>query len=374
MQTGWAASSCSYWTSHRYIEQIVRKQASSFITFSPKFNRNLIIRINIIVRESYFFILAFAILFFLEVVYFHIAKRYNILDIPNERSSHNRPTIRGGGIIFILGIILWAIFNFSIYPWFVIGAILISIVSFIDDIHSVPNRYRIVIHFISIILLLYQCGLIVLSGWGILITIAAIIVATGIINAFNFMDGINGITGCYSLAALIPLLYLNHNYEFVLDKLILVVIASILVFCFFNFRKRARCFAGDVGSVTIAFVIIFLIGRLIAKTHDISYIMFLAVYGVDSIMTIIHRIYLRENIFEAHRKHVYQLLANELKIPHLVVSTTYFTIQLMVSLGLIFITFNKTLYCLLVLFLLTVVYWIIIKLFFYLHIKNEKLR
>ena len=374
MQTGWAASSCSYWTSHRYIEQIVRKQASSFITFSPKFNRNLIIRINIIVRESYFFILAFAILFFLEVVYFHIAKRYNILDIPNERSSHNRPTIRGGGIIFILGIILWAIFNFSIYPWFVIGAILISIVSFIDDIHSVPNRYRIVIHFISIILLLYQCGLIVLSGWGILITIAAIIVATGIINAFNFMDGINGITGCYSLAALIPLLYLNHNYEFVLDKLILVVIASILVFCFFNFRKRARCFAGDVGSVTIAFVIIFLIGRLIAKTHDISYIMFLAVYGVDSIMTIIHRIYLRENIFEAHRKHVYQLLANELKIPHLVVSTTYFTIQLMVSLGLIFITFNKTLYCLLVLFLLTVVYWIIIKLFFHLHIKNEKLR
>lgn len=320
-------------------------------------------------KEIYYYIIIFFVLLIIELVYFRIADRFGIIDRPNERSSHTLITRRGGGIIFLCGILLWSFLfeGFLTYPWFVAGAILISIISFFDDIHSIPNRYRITIHFISIALMLYQIGVLVLHGWGLFIAIFAIIVATGIINAFNFMDGINGITGCYSLAVLLPLDLLNNRYSFTQQNLIIITIISVIVFLFFNFRKKAICFAGDVGSVTIAFVIIFLLGLLIKKTNDISYIILLAIYGVDTIMTIIHRLYLRENIFQAHRKHVFQLMANELKIPHLIVTSIYFSIQLIISLGLIYCGKYKLLYSILVIIILSTLYWAIVKKYYHLH-------
>ncbi len=319
----------------------------------------------------YLLTIIIVVLFLVEIGYFRIARFFNIIDKPNLRSSHTKPTIRGGGVIFILGLILWAIVyrGVFIYPWFLAGAVLISLISFIDDIHSVPNRYRILIHFASVLLLLFECGFLNIHGCNILLTIAVLIVATGIINAFNFMDGINGITGFYGLAVLFPILWLNSKINFVESQLIIISIVSLLVFCFFNFRKKAKCFAGDVGSVSIAFIIVFFLGRLIYKTQDISYIMFLAVYGVDTIMTIIHRLYLKENIFEAHREHCFQLLANELRMPHLVVSSIYFVIQLSINVGLIVIDRHRMLYCSLILMFLIVVYWTIIKRYFHLHHK-----
>ena len=109
-------------------------------------------------------------------------------------------------------------------------------------------------------------------------------------------------------------------------------ILGCVVFLFFNFRQKAACFAGDVGSVTIAFWIISLLLKLIFISGDWKYLLFLSVYGVDTILTIIHRLFLKQNIFKAHRLHFYQILANERKKPHLVVTSIYAIVQLLINL------------------------------------------
>lgn len=106
------------------------------------------------------------------------------------------------------------------------------------------------------------------------------------------------------------------------------------VFSYFNFRPKgkAKCFAGDVGSVGIAFILLFMIGMLIMRTGDVTWLILLVVYGVDGCCTIIHRIMLHENLGEAHRKHVLQLMANDLKIGHMKVTFFYMILQLVISL------------------------------------------
>lgn len=274
------------------------------------------------------YILIFLILLIAELIYFRIADHFNIIDKPNERSSHTRITLRGGGVVFYIGMLLCTAFYGFQYPWFLLGLTLIAGISFIDDVHSVPNRYRLLCHFAAMLLMFYQWGL--FTEYPLWYIAIALIFCTGIINAYNFMDGINGITGGYSLVVLGALIYINTMFfVFMEPELLYVGLLSVLVFNIFNFRKRAKCFAGDVGSVSIAFIILFALGKLILATGDLSYIILLAVYGVDSVLTIIHRLILRENIFKAHRKHAYQLMANELKIPHVVVSGFYMLLQMM---------------------------------------------
>lgn len=276
------------------------------------------------------------VLFILELVYFQIADHYDIIDRPNERSSHREVVLRGGGIIFTMGMWLWAMAYGFEYPWFLAGLTLIAAVSFIDDIRSLPDSVRLLAQFVAMILMMQDLGLLTLSNWWLVIL--ALIFCVGTTNAYNFMDGINGITGGYSIAVLLPLLWLDTDpagIPFVKVPLLWVALLSCIVFCFFNFRPRARCFAGDVGSVGIAFIIVFVLGRLILQTSDVTYIMLLAVYGVDSVLTIIHRIMLHENLGEAHRKHMYQLLANELEWPHLYVAGLYAGVQLLISAGLL---------------------------------------
>lgn len=291
----------------------------------------------------------FVILFVLEITYFKIADKFNIIDNPNERSSHSTIVLRGGGIIFLLGAWVWSIaFGFQ-YPWFLLGLTLVAGVSFIDDIHSLPDSVRLVVQFTAAALAFYQLGM--LSGeWfdmngllmGGLLILLALIVYVGATNVINFMDGINGITAGYAMAVLVPLTLVSDVADL---SLIAVNILSVLVFCMFNFRPRgkAKCFAGDVGSIGIAFIMLFLIGKVIISTGDLTYLIFLLVYGVDGVLTICHRIMLHENLGEAHRKHAYQLMANELKIGHVKVSLLYMAMQLTVSLGFIFICPNTIL-------------------------------
>ena len=305
------------------------------------------------------------LLFVLELLYFQIANHFNIIDKPNLRSSHTHITLRGGGIIFLLGIWLYSIFYGFQYPWFLAGLTAIAGISFVDDVRSVPNRVRLLIHFAAMLLLFQEFGILNLESWWMILL--GLIFCVGIINAYNFMDGINGITGGYSLAVLLPLYYLNRELDFVDPNFLLVVLFSVLVFNFYNFRTRARCFAGDVGSVGIAFIILFALGRLILQTGDFSYLLFLMVYGVDSVLTIVHRLLLHENIGEAHRKHVYQLMANELRIPHVVVSSVYLGTQLLLSFGLILLPFNHWTYFGIVLVILTVIYAWFKKKYYHLH-------
>ena len=282
-------------------------------------------------RYSLYYLIVLVLLFLAELFYFRIADKCNIIDKPNERSSHTRITLRGGGIIFYFGVLAYFITNHFEYPWFMLALTLITFISFVDDIRSTSQVLRLVFHFSAMALMFYQWGLFSLPWWTILV---ALIICTGIINAYNFMDGINGITGGYSLIILVALAYINREIvSFVEQELIITVLCSVLVFNFFNFRKRAKCFAGDVGSVSIAFIVLFLIGKLIIKTEDFSWIVLLVVYGVDSVLTIIHRLMLHENIGLPHRKHLYQIMANELKVPHVVVSSVYMIVQALVIAG-----------------------------------------
>lgn len=311
------------------------------------------------------FILIFVLLVLLELAYFRIADRFNIIDKPNLRSSHTSIVLRGGGIIFLFGVWLYAAFFGLSYPWFILGLSLVGLISFIDDIHSLPDSLRLVVQFTAMFLMFYQFGILNLNDWWIVLI--ALVVCVGIINAYNFMDGINGITGGYSIAVLLPLIYLNGQLDFVAMPYLYVVGLSLLVFCFFNFRKRAKCFAGDVGSISIAFILLFAMGLLILQTQDFSYILFIAVYGADAILTICHRIQLHENLGEAHRKHAYQLMANELKMPHVLVSSIYMLMQLAISFGLIFIPFNHYLYMGIIILALAAAYLLFMKRNYHLH-------
>lgn len=317
------------------------------------------------------YLIIFALLLIAELVYFKIADKCNIIDKPNERSSHSAIVLRGGGIIFLIGVWLWSAFYGFQYPWLLAAVTLAAGISFVDDIHSLPDSIRLVVQFTAMGLMFQQLDILHLDMWWVVIL--ALIVCVGASNIINFMDGVNGITAGYSLAVLIPLLIMNHKIGFMEESFLVVVILSVLVFSIFNFRERgkAKCFAGDVGSVGIAFIMLFAIGKLVMATGDVTWLLFLLVYGVDGCLTICHRILLHENLGEAHRKHAYQLMANELKMSHVVVSLIYMAMQLVVSLGFIYLCPNTVLahwiYLIGALLVLALAYVLFKKKYYHLH-------
>lgn len=300
-----------------------------------------------------------AILVAVELVYFKIADKCNIIDKPNERSSHSSIVLRGGGIIFAISILVWMVWQMALGNWgevqeylpFIIGLVLICGISFWDDVHSLPDSVRLVVQFVATGLMFW--GLMGQGAWfmelawywKVVIGLVALIVFVGATDVINFMDGINGITAGYSLAVLVPLLLANRLDGFIDETFLVVAIIGVLVFSIFNFRPKgkAKCFAGDVGSIGIAFIMLFAIGRLIMQTGDVTWMVFLLVYGVDGTLTIFHRIMLHENLGQAHRKHAYQLMANELGMSHVVVSLLYMAIQLVISLGFVYLCPNSVL-------------------------------
>ena len=323
----------------------------------------------------------FVLLFVAELGYFRIADKFNIIDKPNERSSHSSIVLRGGGIIFLIALWIWFavaigfngggwIFGES-YLWFLLAVTLIAGVSFIDDIHSLPDSVRLVAQFGAMIMMFYQLDMLHLDMWWVVLL--ALIVCVGASNIINFMDGINGITGAYAFASLIPLYLLNEQINIVDPSLIISVGLADLVFCFFNFRPKgkAKCFAGDVGSIGVAYILLFFIGALIMKTQDVTYIIFLLVYGIDGCLTICHRIMLHENLGQAHRKHAYQLMANELKIGHVKVSFFYTLLQLTISLGFIYLCPNTVMahwmYMVGAIAVLAIAYVLFMKRYYHLH-------
>ncbi|WP_159634847.1 MraY family glycosyltransferase [Sphingobacterium composti Ten et al. 2007 non Yoo et al. 2007] len=281
------------------------------------------------------YLIVFVTLFILELVYFKIADRYNIIDKPNERSSHTQITLRGGGIIFYLAALIYFIWSGFQYPWFFLGLTMMAIVSFADDVLTLSNKLRLLIHFSSVLLMAYELQIFSLPWYYL---IGSFIIIVGVINAYNFMDGINGITACYSLAVGGLLAIVNNQLKFIDQDLLLFTLLGVVVFAFFNFRNKAKSFAGDVGSVAIAFILLFAIGKLILETGNFIYILFLAVYGIDAVWTIVRRLYLKENIFKAHRSHLYQFLGNEADMNKLLISFLYGVLQFLIGYITIIIT------------------------------------
>ena len=297
-----------------------------------------------------------------ELVYFKIADHFNIIDKPNERSSHTTIVLRGGGIIFSLSMIAWAVLELvqgvqgvqvvQEYLPFLCGLVLICGISFWDDVHSLPDSVRMGVQILSILLMFWSVGLYTaFDSWVWMVVVAAIALffCVGATNIINFMDGINGITAGYALAMLVPLLLVSSSKfqvsGYIEPSYLVVAIIGVLVFSIFNFRPKgkAKCFAGDVGSIGIAFIILFALGRLMLATKDVTWIVLFLVYGIDGSLTIFHRIMLHENLGQAHRKHAYQLMANELKMSHVTVSCIYMVLQLVISLGFIYLCPNTIL-------------------------------
>ena len=265
------------------------------------------------------------LVFFISMlIFFRIASHYNIVDHPNARSAHKEKTIRGGGVVFLFAAVVAVIMHHE-YWLPITGLFVIGIISFIDDLITLSNRIRILIHLAAVSLLFIYINAFSLPIYEWLILYFIVI---GTINAYNFMDGINGITGAYSLVVLGGIQYVNlYQITFVNEDMIWLPMLACCVFLFFNYRKKARCFAGDVGSVTIASWIVMLLIKLILITNNWSYVLFLAVYGTDSVSTIVHRISLKQNVFKAHRFHLYQIMVNEQKFSHLKVAFGYASLQ-----------------------------------------------
>ncbi|GGH74495.1 MraY family glycosyltransferase [Phaeocystidibacter marisrubri] len=288
----------------------------------------------------------FSVFVLLEMLYIWIAPRIGIVDVPSGRSSHSTLTIRGGGIIFPISIFIGLIVsqNSSVMDhaaWVVSGLFTISVISFIDDKYTIKPLSRLVVHILSVVLLLWGMGF---DSQPWYLWLAALVLIIGWINAFNFMDGINGITALYALSIIVPALFLysSGEYQTLLDSSIVEVgLLSVLAFGVFNIRRKARTFAGDVGSVSMAFILAFILLDLMLSGYGFSILVFFSVYGVDTVFTILTRLKKGENIFEAHRTHLYQYLANEMKIPHVAVSAIYASIQLLINLGWIGMSSNN---------------------------------
>ena len=322
------------------------------------------------------------ILLVAELVYFKIADHFNIVDKPNERSSHSRIVLRGGGVIFTLSIIAWAVMmlvrgnDITGYIPFMVGLLMVAGISFVDDIHSLPDSLRMAVQIVAFLLMFWSLGMMQWSMWWVIPI--ALFFCVGATNIINFMDGINGITAGYGLAMLIPIALLNSSSKFQVSGFIepsylFVAIIGVLVFSFFNMRPKgkAKCFAGDVGSIAIAFIILFALGNLMLAARDVTYIVFFLFYGIDGGLTIFHRIMLHENLGQAHRKHAFQLMSNELKMGHVTVTMIYSIGQLAVSLGFIYLCPDTVLahwiYLVMAGLVLAVAYVLFMKKYYHLH-------
>ena len=302
-----------------------------------------------------------------EFAYLLIAKKLGIVDLPHHQSSHTGAIIRGGGLVFYIAYLMWFVLSGYQYPMIFAGLTIMAATSFADDIHSISPKVRLVLQLAAMMVMLYEARVFNLHLQQMLLLSVACV---GAINIYNFMDGINGMTGGYSLVILLSLLYVNNYYlELIENDLLIYMMMADAIFCLFNFRGKAKCFAGDVGSLSMGFVVIFLLLKLIFKAGHMHWIAFVAVYLVDGGLTILHRIMLKENILKPHKKHAYQIMVNELQMPHLMVSFIYMGLQAVCCFWFILAPGNTTL--LFQLGMLSLLYLAFMQKYYHLHVKKD---
>ena len=277
---------------------------------------------------SYYILIA-AVLIIGIIIYLKIAEKWSIIDQPNSRSSHLVVTKRGGGIIYLIAMVVYVISSNLNMPNIIICGLLLGIMGFIDDIKNLDYKIKLIFQCLTIGYLLSTANYNGLE-WYILFLMFFLIISS--INILNFMDGINGLTILYSLSFLISFYIINtHIIAFTDSNFLIIVILSNLIIGYFNIRKKAVCFLGDVGAITMGFIYAVLTITLMVKTNSLSPLILFMVYFLDSGWTIVERLLAKENIFHPHRKHLYQLLVNEYKLSHLLVAAIYFSIQALIN-------------------------------------------
>ncbi len=276
---------------------------------------------------SYFIV--FLILLLLGLVYHRLALQFDIVDMPNHRSSHVQTTVRGGGILIPSAVILWWLTSDFENTWMVLGLLWVSAISMLDDIYTLSSKLRFGVQFLALSMAFYDLGVFDKTDWTTLPLLYFI--GLGIINAINFMDGINGITGLYALVFLGSIWAVNEYLPVFNEELVQYVIMAILVFLLFNLRSKALMFAGDIGSISIAYLMIYMLTQWYLAEHSWVIVLFLLIYGVDVVATILNRLKNRENISQPHRSHLYQLFVNQAGHQHVNVALVYALLQLAVN-------------------------------------------
>lgn len=287
------------------------------------------------------FIVFFSVSFVMLYAYLFLGKKWKIYDVPNERSSHHKIVVRGSGIVLLVLNIIGVFFVNDVSDYLLLGGLSIGVVTgFLDDYRSLKTSIRFLLYLSAILLILF--GVAEIQNLPLIISLLTIIVLLGAVNTYNFMDGINGITAIYSLVFLFTSLFLfiqlNANDT---NVVLYIYLAFFAAFFYFNFRKNALLFLGDSGSVSMGLLAAFVVVQLGQQLESWTPIVLLSVYGVDSVGTIILRLLRKENIFKAHRSHLYQDLVHIQKWTHLQVSICYGFLQLLINGIFVYTLTNK---------------------------------
>lgn len=248
-----------------------------------------------------------------------IAKKNELYDIPNERSSHEVPTPRGGGLaivlVFVVLVILYSLINFTnTHINIIIGFLLVGIFGLLDDRFNLSPRVRFIIQLVSIIIVIYSIGIpskINLFGleesnkyFVMIISVFSVLWMT---NLFNFMDGIDGLASIEAISILSGIFLLNYFYY---SKIILIpifLLAAILGFLIWNWHP-AKIFMGDVGSSSLGFLfgIWALYSESLFNMDFTSFHLLIIVFTLDATVTLFRRLFSGQKIIQAHKLHFYQ--------------------------------------------------------------------
>ena len=283
------------------------------------------------------FIITIILLIISANVYIKLARKFGIIDTPNHRSSHTLTTIRGGGILFVISIFTYFFTNNLPLPYLFTAIFIVATVSFIDDIKTLGTISRLLAQIIAVILVFFEVDL---FSYPIYLIIPILIFCLGFINIYNFMDGINGITGFYSISVIFAILALNYTTEIIDYKILIFALLGLLVFGYYNFRKKALFFAGDIGSISIGVFIVYILLLFSLQLKSPLPFMFVSVYLVDGGVTILRRLLKKENIFKPHKSHLYQQLVHTKSISHLNVAGLFAFTQLIIDILIITILLN----------------------------------
>jgi len=241
-------------------------------------------------------------------------------------------TVRGGGILIPVAVLLWWMAYDFQNTWMILGMMWIAAISMLDDMFDISRLLRFGIQFLALSFAFWDLNLFSQIDWYLLPVFYFF--GLGVINAINFMDGINGITGLYSLVFFGSLLAVNEYLPIFPEQLLSYQILALLVFFIFNLRKRALMFAGDIGSISLAYLMIYLLTKWYLVDHNPIIVLFLLVYGIDVFFTILRRLIKGEKVTEPHRTHLYQYLVNQVKIDHVIIALVYAILQLLINFGL----------------------------------------
>jgi Fuc2NAc and GlcNAc transferase len=258
------------------------------------------------------------------------AEKLCLMDVPCDRSSHSRPTPKGGGAGILVAFVLFA-FVGGLSVVAMAAAVALALVSFRGDSQELTPKFRLLIQFSCAALALWGVGLGSELGWGWLVVLVpgVLVFVVGTANFYNFMDGINGIAGITGLVGFAGLAWWAFGVgRGDIGTASLALAGGCAGFLPLN-MPRAKVFMGDIGSVLLGFCFgLFAVGLAGNFLDFMLLCSLLFTFYADELCTMLQRLRQGDSFFQAHRKHLYQVLVNELDIAHWKVSLGYGLVQI----------------------------------------------